>query len=204
MPQYIGDLDISDLDISDLDVGDLDVGDDDIGDEEIGAIIRGAARRRRGLGGMSLGKLAKALATRTAQIVAKDPTHGGTMDFVKRPVTSEKQRTYPIGFGPVTVAAGASAVINVQPQVKFVPQRLIVPQSVAVNFSILDIKVGKDSMFAASGEVPAEAFVEFSFHSGFTFDMAKIAQNVTLFVRNIDTVNPHDFRALVMGFALDD
>ena len=72
-----------------------------------------------------------------------------------------KSRRFPLGFASVgTVAATTSATIVSRPQVLFRGERLVVPSDIAGDFTIDDVKVGKDSQFVAEGSIPARALQE--------------------------------------------
>jgi hypothetical protein len=70
-------------------------------------------------------------------------------------------------------------------------------------FIINDIKVGKDSQLAASGNLPAEAFSNLSVGVRMELDTAEPGIVITLTVTNADTTGPHDFRAVLYGTVLD-
>lgn len=63
----------------------------------------------------------------------------------------------PIGSG-LSIASGQTTYVNASPQVPLRPRRLVVAPEIADDFSILDIKIGIMSQFAAYGEVSASVF----------------------------------------------
>ena len=84
---------------------------------------------------------------------------------------------------PASLAA-ASANINVQPQVIFRPERLVVPSNLAMDFLITDIKVGKNSQLVSTGALPAVMFTENAFGVRLRMDTAQISMFVTVSVTN--------------------
>ena len=110
-----------------------------------------------------------------------------------------EDREFPVGFVSQTpVAPGALAEIEVKPQVSFQGHRLAVKASQARYFNIVDIKVGKDSQLAATGEMPAEAFSSLAVGTQMELDRAEPGIVITLIVRNTDTA-AQDFGAVLYG-----
>lgn len=117
---------------------------------------------------------------------------------------SDKPRLYPLGFTQLAVAASAQVTVTSRPQILFRGQRLVVPSTVASNFILLDIRVGKDSQFVQSTQIPCQVFIETAVGVLMTLDTAQIANDISLVVQNTDGSNPHDFRAVVFGAAVDN
>jgi hypothetical protein len=113
--------------------------------------------------------------------------------IVPRDYTRGRKLVIGIGTDPTlaladpasTVAAGASRTFSVQPQIPFKPDRFFASSAFAGNFAITDIKVGQQSMFAASSAVPAQMFAENSVDSPVNFDTAQISQQLIVQVVNI-------------------
>lgn len=116
----------------------------------------------------------------------------------KHKTTSQDVRNFPIGFVFAGIPAGATQEIEVKPQVRFQGHRLAVAQSIARYFNIVDIKVGKDSQLAATGEMPGEAFSSLSVGTQMELDPAPPGIVITLLVHNID-VAAQDFGAVLYG-----
>ncbi len=115
-----------------------------------------------------------------------------------------KKRKFPVGFNVQTpIAAGQLQEIEVKPQVKFQGFRLAVSPSIARFFNIVDIKVGKDSQLAATGEMPAEAFSALAVGALMELDQAPPGIVITLIVHNTDT-NPQNFGAVLYGDVMED
>jgi hypothetical protein len=117
-----------------------------------------------------------------------------------RPVT--KAREYPLGFPTTTLAAGFTTNISTSPQVPFRGRRLVVPSDIAGALLINDLKVGKNSMFAASGPVPARMFSEFGVGVDLNLDTAQISQQITLNVTNSSGAAV-TFNAALIGTAVE-
>lgn len=147
--------------------------------------------RQYGNGQFSPAMLA-ALAQRRAMSGALMDTRGPT-----------KAREYPLGFASTAaVGAGASGVVTAQPQVPFRIDRLVVPSDIAGLFTIDDLKVGKNSQFAATGSVPARIFQENGVGVCLKGDTAQVSMLVTLNVTNISG-GAATFRAAVIGPAVE-
>ena len=101
-----------------------------------------------------------------------------------RSVAPRNVREYALGLGSTSVAGTSSANINVQPQVIFRPERLVVPSNLAVDFLITDIKVGKNSQLVSTGALPAVMFTEQAFGVRLKMDTAQISMFVTVSVTN--------------------
>ena len=164
------------------------VGDDDAGDDVLGAVIKGLARRQK-----NTDKTAMARDLLRRRIAA------GTMT---RSVNPRSSREYALGLGSTSVGGGNSANINVQPQVIFRPERLVVPSNVAVDFLITDIKVGKNSQLASTGALPAVMFTETAFGVRLKMDTAQISMFVTISVTN-QNANARNFQGGFVGPAIE-
>jgi hypothetical protein len=114
-----------------------------------------------------------------------------------------KGRHYVLGFDSVAnVAAGAALAIVQQPQVIFRPERVVVPASIAPNFLILDLRVGKNSQFASANAVPAEMFSQTAFGVDLKCDTAQVSQVITMNVQNISAAAVR-FIAAISGEAVE-
>ena len=130
-----------------------------------------------------------------------EPSHGPRV--VHTAPAHEKRRHFPIGFTHTQIAPGQVAEVEVKPQVLFRGERLAVAPSNARSFNIVDIKVGKDSQLAATGEMPAEAFSALAVGVRMELDTAQPGIVVVLIVRNTDTA-PQDFNAVLYGTVFED
>ena len=140
---------------------------DDSGDDILGAIL---AKRK---GNAKKQAMARDLLRRRVQAGA-----------LLRSVSPRSSREYALGLGSTSVGGNSSANINVQPQVIFRPERLVVPSNIAVDFLITDIKVGKNSQLVSTGALPAVMFTENAFGVRLKMDTAQISMFVTISVTN--------------------
>jgi len=113
-----------------------------------------------------------------------------------------RARQFPIGFVKTTILPGAVEDIEVKPQVHFRGERLAVAPSIARFFSVVDIKVGKDSQLAAAGEMPAESFSALAVGVRLELDTAQPGIVIIIKVRNTDAA-PHNFEAVLYGTVLE-
>ena len=128
-----------------------------------------------------------------------EPDYAGARRPRQRPANGPlKIREFPVGFIQAAVGPGQLAELEVKPQVRFQGHRLAVKASQARYFNIVDIKVGKDSQLAATGEMPAEAFSSLAVGTQMELDCAPPGIVITLIVRNTDTA-PQDFGAVLYG-----
>lgn len=164
------------------------IGDDEAGDEDVlGAVIKAAKKRR------------DAKKTAMARDILRRRVAAGQ---IVRSVTPRNSREYALGLGSTSVFGNSSANINVQPQVIFRPERLVVPSNVAPDFLLTDIKVGKNSQLASTGAVPAVAFTETAFGVRLKMDTAQISMFVTISVTN-QNANARNFQGVLIGPAVE-
>ena len=152
-------------------VGDDDILGDLLGDSSDGDDLIGAIQRRK--------KSARKQAAANA-LLRRRVASGALL----RSVPPRNAREYALGLGSTSVQGNASANINVQPQVIFRPERLVVPSNIAVDFLITDIKVGKNSQLVSTGALPAVMFTENAFGVRLKMDTAQISMFVTISVTN--------------------
>jgi hypothetical protein len=116
------------------------------------------------------------------------------------------ERQFPIGFvTPVgeNVPANSTALLTAQPQVVFRGERLAVPNSIVLNFQLVDIKVGKDSQLAAPGNMPTECFSNISIGVRMQLDTAEPGITLTLVPQNTDAANTHPFSSVLYGTVIE-
>lgn len=164
-----------------------ETGDDVMGIWYPGKKKGGAARKQSAL----MSARAAALAQRRVQEGA-----------ILRDVNPTKSREYILGFDSTAVPGSTSANITKRPQVIFRPERVVIPSSVGVDFQVVDIKVGKNSQFSASGEVPAVVFAETSFGVRLKMDTCQVSMDVTISVRNTNAAQ-RNFTAAIIGPAVE-
>ena len=144
------------------------VGDGSDGDDILGAVVRKKRQRNARKQAMARDLMARRVAS----------------GALLRSVAPRNAREYALGLGSTSVAGTSSANINVQPQVIFRPERLVVPSNLAVDFLITDIKVGKNSQLVSTGALPAVMFTEQAFGVRLKMDTAQISMFVTVSVTN--------------------
>jgi hypothetical protein len=96
----------------------------------------------------------------------------------------DRRRRYPLGVVPTTITAGNNATIPTTPQNLFRPERLMVPSDIAFDIGVTDVKVGNQSQFVETSEVPATMFSEVAVNTGVTFDTAEIGNQISVALRN--------------------
>jgi hypothetical protein len=161
--------------------GDYDIVGGDGSSEIIGAELIGAARRGNPQAKAALAKIAMRNA---GAVVKKDLSN---------------RRRYPLGFVPTEVDAGDAATIPAAPQNLFRPERLVIPSDIGFDFGVQDIKVGNQSQFAQSVEVPAAVFSEVAIDTNVTFDTAEVGNQISILVRNKGTEDDLEFTAAAIG-----
>jgi len=175
-------------------LGDLLDGDDEagefVGDDESGDDVLGAVLRKH---------KANANKTAMARDLLRRRVQAGTL---MRSVSPRSSREYALGLGSTSVPGNSSANINVQPQVIFRPERLVVPSNIAVDFLITDIKVGKNSQLVSTGALPAVMFTENAFGVRLKMDTAQISMFVTISVTN-QNPNARNFQGGLVGPAVE-
>lgn len=116
-----------------------------------------------------------------------------------------KTRRFPMPVNSVgTVAAGASQVCSTQPQtIAFRPSRIIVPSSIAPDFTIDTIFCGIKPQFVATGSFAAETWTQDARDVEMLMDTVNTSQNFTLGVTN-QSGAARQFRATVIGVSADD
>jgi len=160
------------------------VGDDSGADDILGAVVK---------------KLSKGQKNALARDLLRRRVQSGTL---LRSVSPRSSREYALGLGSTSVAGNSSANINVQPQVIFRPERLVVPSNIAVDFLITDIKVGKNSQLVSTGALPAVMFTENAFGVRLKMDTAQISMFVTISVTN-QNPNARNFQGGLVGPAVE-
>jgi hypothetical protein len=183
------------------------LGDDDAGDDDAGAFVGlstpakagiAAAAAAAGLSVAAYVALKRRRAAAADALMSKRVAAGALL----RGVPPRQSREYALGLGSTSVSGSSSANINVQPQVIFRPERLVVPSNLAVDFLITDIKVGKNSQLVSTGALPAVMFTEVAFGVRLKMDTCQISMFVTVSVTN---QNPaaRNFQGGIVGPAVE-
>lgn len=122
---------------------------------------------------------------------------------VEREPTHIRRHYIPVNSNG-TVAANASAVCSTQPQaLAFRPERIVVPASIAPDFTIDSIFCGIKPQFVATGSIAAETFTQDARDVEMHMDTVNTSQNFTLNVTN-QSGAARQFRATVFGVTADD
>jgi hypothetical protein len=137
-----------------------------------------------------------------AQVAAAVANRRVAEGAVVRDVAPTKSREYILGFDSTAIPGSTSANITKRPQVIFRPERILIPSSVGVDFQVTDVKVGKNSQFSASGEVPAVVFAETAFGVRLKMDTCQVSMDITISVRNTNAAQ-RNFTAAVIGPAVE-
>ena len=197
-----------DLDGDELDGDELDGDDDSLG-EFVGASFvskhKGKIAAAAAAAGLSVAAylaLKKRRANKKAAVAQTLMRKRVAAGALLRGVPPRAAREYALGLGSTSVAGNSSANINVQPQVIFRPERLVVPSNLAVDFLITDIKVGKNSQLVSTGALPAVMFTEVAFGVRLKMDTCQISMFVTISVTN---QNPaaRNFQGGIVGPAVE-
>lgn len=96
----------------------------------------------------------------------------------------DRRRRYPLGVVPTTITSGNTATIPTTPQNLFRPERLVIPSDIAFDIGVMDVKVGNQSQFVETSEVPGSLFSEVAINTGVTFDTAEIGNQISVALRN--------------------
>jgi hypothetical protein len=96
----------------------------------------------------------------------------------------DRRRRYPLGVVPTTVTSGNVVTIPTTPQNLFRPERLVIPSDIAFDIGVTDVKVGNQSQFVETSEVPGSLFSEVAINTGVTFDTAEIGNQISVALRN--------------------
>ena len=88
---------------------------------------------------------------------------------------------------PVTGVTSAGVAVVSRPQFRhgFRGERLVIPSDIAVNFSLLDVKIGNRSQLLNSVALPAVTFVEGGVGMRLLLDEVPVAMDVALVVANL-------------------
>lgn len=100
----------------------------------------------------------------------------------KRPLQNAGE--VPMGFSQV-VAAGADAIVLIQPPVAFNPKRLLIPDSIAASFDLRDLSCGMRRLMVTTNPVPCESFSQVSLNQGWRIPTIQVGQTLSMTFRNV-------------------
>lgn len=129
-----------------------------------------------------IGAAAKANANAKKKAALKQLAMRSAGAVIKRGL--DRRRRYPLGVVPTTITAGNTQTIPTTPQNLFRPERLVIPSDIAFDIGVADVKVGNQSQFVETSEVPGTLFSEVAINTGVTFDTAEIGNQISVALRN--------------------
>lgn len=110
-------------------------------------------------------------------------------------------RKIPFGFGPTTVASGASTTFTLTPAANFKPDRLSIPQAAAPQFAVTTFLIGQESMLLNGNAVPCESFSDLAYNpDGWKLTTIQVGQPAILVFQNISGADAI-IRGCFWGFA---
>ena len=174
---YLGDDDDDDDELEDI------FGDDDDDDYEMGRRPRRRRRRRR----MSKKQMMRAAA------LARMAGGAGTRKKVRRNAFEQ-----PLPIPPTVFAANQQQDIELRPQRLFRTERLVISSLIAPFFSVLDVKIGQETQFVASGALPATIFSEVAVGVRLKGDTANLGNTIVVSLLNNDAVQ-QTFSGAIIG-----
>lgn len=170
-------------------LGDI-LGDDDVGDDALllgnDYDILGAARRSK----KNRGNAALARAATKGAIVRE------------RQKTQVRRLPLPLDTGAVLVAAGATAVITVQPNVTTRPEKFSVAPESAPHFTIDSISIGRKLQLGSGGSIAASLYDARNPDNGVQWDTADRREPIEFRVTN-QSAAPARFMGLLIGTTVE-
>jgi hypothetical protein len=116
-----------------------------------------------------------------------------------QPVKQTQVCSFPQGpNGALVVTNGAAGVLTARPQRPFQTERFVVPSSLSAFFAILDLVIGRDSMFVNAEAAHADIFSQTGVHVTLRGYIARPGIDITLTVENIDSED-HPFYGSIIG-----
>lgn len=195
---YVGDDTLA-LGYDDDDDDDDDMGLDEIlGDEDDDALAEifgadsdemGGKRRRPRRRGRANKRL------RMARLAALARAAGGAVTKNRKRVDVREQ---PLPIPPTSFTTGQQQDIELRPQRLFRTERLVVSSVIAPYFRVLDVKIGQETQFVASGALPATIFSEVAVGVRLKGDTANLGNTIVVSLQNIDT-STRTFSGAIIG-----
>lgn len=119
------------------------------------------------------------------------------------PQPGARARRYPLNFDSVVeVPPGTVVAVSQRPQVPFKPDQLVVPSTIAPDFLIVSMSIGKNPQQAAVTAGSAVIYTETSQVGQIRCDQAVVGHEITLQVQNIAGA-ARRFLATMLGEAHD-
>lgn len=114
------------------------------------------------------------------------------------------QKNHVLGFGLTSIQPESSANINVQPHIRFKPERLVIPPEIAADFLIAGIQVGGRNQLISAAAIPAMAFSDPSGTAKLELDVCEKGEFIMISVANIRGGGPRNFTAAIFGSRMED
>jgi hypothetical protein len=108
---------------------------------------------------------------------------------------------FPVSSTGALIGAGLSDTVQVLPQRPFQTKRLTWSSAVSAFFTIGELKIGQETMFVQTGDVPAEIFSQTGVGVSLLGYIAKPGVTITMRVTNIDS-DGQFIRAAIIGAAV--
>jgi len=195
---YVGADDDDDLD--GIFAGDEDDEDDEVAGDQIVGLdqILGA------LAAVKPKKKPKPKAGLTqAQVLALvQQLSGGGQRVVKQSKSRNDVYEQPLPIPPTEFTAGQALDIELRPQRLFRSERLVVDSTIAPYFRILDLKIGQQTQFVASGALPATIFTEVAVGVRLKGDTANLGNTIIVSAQNISNAT-RVFGGAILGTVVD-
>lgn len=146
------------------------------------------------------GALLPSIATQLSELLQKRAPLPG--DALKRMQPTRARRLWPIDFGPVDVAPGATVSVVAQPRAAFRGEKIINTGDVD-DLEMVAFFIGQLSQFSLGmGPVPLSVFAPNSLSSGTNLDVCDAALMMTIQVRNVGE-QPRKFAMVIVGSVIE-
>jgi len=99
-------------------------------------------------------------------------------------IFGDEKRFFPLGFPTTRLRPGDVATLASTPQVPFLGRQLIIPSALAKDLILLDLRVGRQSIFTSWHPAPATGFTEIGFPVELEMPRSKPGEIVTLHLEN--------------------
>lgn|GEM_PF-2708416 len=113
-------------------------------------------------------------------------------------MTDDQARIITREFPEATVPAGISTYLFIQAKDPFTPESFSMPEDIARNFLITDIKVGANSQFISTGCIPALLFSDKAIVENLRLDHLSVTKLLKISVTN-QAAGARRFKASVSG-----
>lgn len=108
----------------------------------------------------------------------------------------------PLPIPPTEFQPGQALDIELRPQRLFRSERLVVDSTIAPFFRILDLKIGQQTQFVASGALPATIFSEVAVGVRLKGDTANLGNTIIVSAQNISSAI-RVFGGAILGTVVD-